>query len=111
MFLLPNSAMAWHPKKAELAIIDNTGHWGVVSDLVDAKMSEKNNVTTKVATSNNVTKSSTSNVVPKPTKTNDADDDDEMLDDEEVMSKILITIILGVLRSRLLFTTFQLNRR
>ena len=76
--------MAWHPKKAELAIIDNTGHWGVVSDLGGVK-------TTDVAAKTSAPKSSTSNNVAKPTKTiEEADEDDEMLNDEEVTSKILI---------------------
>ena len=54
--------MAWNPKQAEIAAIDKSGYWCIVSDISDAK---------------NVAKS-----VEKPTKV--GDEDEELLNDEEV---------------------------
>ena len=69
--------MCWHPKKAELLIMDTTGHWGVVTDLAPSTSNE----TSKTTSSGNVAKSATSGNVAKK---NDMRDDDEMLDDDEV---------------------------
>ena len=69
--------MCWHPKKAELLIMDTTGHWGVATDLAPSTSNE----TSKTTSSGNVAKSATSGNVAKK---NEMRDDDEMLDDDEV---------------------------
>ena len=76
--------MAWHPTKAELSVMDMTGHWGVITNLdKDSVMSSKSSSAT--ASVNVIEKNGK---VDKSSKNNDArndfGDDDDMLNDEEV---------------------------
>ncbi len=78
--------MAWHPSKAELSVMDMTGHWGVITKLdnetVQSSKSSSANViekTGKVDKIKSVMKTSM-----KEDDLDDLGDDDEMLNDEEV---------------------------
>ncbi len=73
--------MAWHPSKAELSVMDMTGHWGVITKLdnetVQSSKSSSANVIEKTGKVDKIKK--------KEDDLDDLGDDDEMLNDEEVV--------------------------
>jgi hypothetical protein len=75
------SSMAWHPSKAELSVMDMTGHWGVITKLdnetVQSSKSSSANVIEKTGKVDKIKK--------KEDDLDDLGDDDEMLNDEEVV--------------------------